>query len=161
MSDSLYLHDYSPPGSTVHGDAPGKNLVWVAISFSRGSSQPRVRTQVSHIAGGFLPYEPPGEPKNTGVGSLSLLQGVFVTQKLNQCLLHCKQILYHLRNKGSLSAHYLVIKIYGWNLKHSEAKHIFLTFFIMLYVDLPRPVFWQTWVGYYKFKRYVVNVWEE
>ena len=44
------------PGSSVHGDAPGKNtgVGSVAISFSRGSSQPRDRTQVSHTAGGFF-----------------------------------------------------------------------------------------------------------
>ena len=41
-----------------------------------------------------LPAEPPGKPKNTGVGSLSLLQGIFLTQELNQGLLHCKRILY-------------------------------------------------------------------
>ena len=29
-----------------------------------------------------LPAEPPGKPKNTGVGSLSLLQGIFLTQEL-------------------------------------------------------------------------------
>ena len=33
--------------------------------------------------------ELPGKPKNTGVGSLSLLQGNFLTQELNQALLHC------------------------------------------------------------------------
>ena len=43
-----------------------------------------------------LPAEPPGKPKNTGVGSLSLLQGIFPTQELNQSLLHCKRILYQL-----------------------------------------------------------------
>ena len=37
--------------------------------------------------------EPPGEPKNTGVGSSSLLQGNFPTQELNWGLLHCRQIL--------------------------------------------------------------------
>ena len=41
------------------------------------------------------PSEPPGKPKNTGVGSLSLLQGIFPTQKSNQSLLHRRQILYH------------------------------------------------------------------
>ena len=35
------------------------------------------------------------------VGSLSLLQGIFVTQKLNQSLLHCRQILYQLSYQGS------------------------------------------------------------
>ena len=37
-----------------------------------------------------LPSEPPGKPKNTGVGSLSLLQQIFPTQESNQGLLHCK-----------------------------------------------------------------------
>ena len=49
-----------------------------------------------------LPAEPPGKPKNTGVGSLCLLQGIFLTQELNQGLLHCRQILYQLNNQGSL-----------------------------------------------------------
>ena len=35
-----------------------------------------------------LPSEPPVKPKNTGVGSLSLLQGNFPNQELNQGLLH-------------------------------------------------------------------------
>ena len=34
--------------------------------------------------------------QNTGVSSLSLLQGIFLTQELNQGLLHCKWILYQL-----------------------------------------------------------------
>ena len=36
---------------------------WAAYPFSRGSSRPRDRTQVSRIAGGFLPAEPPGSPR--------------------------------------------------------------------------------------------------
>ena len=43
--------DYSPLGSPVHGILQGRILEWVAISFSRGSSQPRDQTQVSRIAG--------------------------------------------------------------------------------------------------------------
>ena len=43
-----------------------------------------------------LPAEPPGKPKNTGAGGLSLLQGIFLTQELNWGLLHCRQILYQL-----------------------------------------------------------------
>ena len=39
--------------------------------------------------------------KNTGVGSHSLPQGIFPTQELNPCLLHCRQILYHLSHQGS------------------------------------------------------------
>ena len=44
--------DCSPPGSSIHGIFQAGVLEWVAISFSRGSSQPRGRTQVSRIAGG-------------------------------------------------------------------------------------------------------------
>ena len=39
--------------------------------------------------------------QNTGVGRLSLLQGIFPTQGLNPDLLHCRQILYQLSHKGS------------------------------------------------------------
>ena len=48
-----------------------------------------------------LPAEPQGKPKNTGVGSPSLLQEVFQTQELNWGLLHCRQILYQLSYQGS------------------------------------------------------------
>ena len=43
--------DCSLPGSSVHGIFQARILEWVAISFSRGSSQPSDRTQVSHIVG--------------------------------------------------------------------------------------------------------------
>ena len=45
--------------------------------------------------------ESPGKPKNTGVGSLSLLQRIFPTQGSNWGLLHCRQILYQLSYQGS------------------------------------------------------------
>ena len=43
--------DWSPPGSSFHGILQARILEWVAISFSRRSSQPRDRTRVSHVAG--------------------------------------------------------------------------------------------------------------
>ena len=43
--------DCRSPGSSIRGISQARILEWVAISFSRGSSQPRDRTQVSHIAG--------------------------------------------------------------------------------------------------------------
>ena len=46
----------------------------------------------------LCPWNSPG--KNTGVGSHSLLQGSFLTQRLNPSL-HCRQILYHLSHQGS------------------------------------------------------------
>ena len=41
------LMDCSPPGSSVHGILQARKVEWVAISFPRGSSWPRARTQVS------------------------------------------------------------------------------------------------------------------
>ena len=43
--------DCSLPGSSVHGIFQARILEWIATSFSRGSSQPRDWTQVSHTAG--------------------------------------------------------------------------------------------------------------
>ena len=103
-------------------------LGWVAISFSRESSQPRDRTQVSHtvdrrftiwatrevklkkklLSHVRLLWNSPGQ--STGVGSLSLLQGIFPTQGLNLGLPYCRQILYQLSHttspkKGTLWLH--------------------------------------------------------
>ena len=60
------------------------------------------RTPTLQVAS--LPAEPQGKPKNTGVGSLSLLQEIFLTQELNRSFLHCRQILYQLSYEGSTSA---------------------------------------------------------
>ena len=49
-----HLMDCSPPDSSVHGILQARILVWVAVSFSRGSSQSRDRTQVSCIVGRFF-----------------------------------------------------------------------------------------------------------
>ena len=54
VSDSLQPMDYSPPGFSVHGILQARILEWVAIPFSRRSSQSTDRTQVSHIVGRFL-----------------------------------------------------------------------------------------------------------
>ena len=72
------------------------------ISFIRGSSQPRDRTQVSHIAGSFFTlYQPQGSPGTLEWVNLPLLQWIFLTQESNPGLLHCKWILYQLSHQGS------------------------------------------------------------
>ena len=53
--------DCSSPGSSVHGILQARILEWVAMPFSRGSSQPKGLTHlscISCIAGGFSPAEP-------------------------------------------------------------------------------------------------------
>ena len=82
---------------TIHGILQARILEWVAVPFSRGSSQPR---SPALQADSLLP-EPPGKPENTEVGSLSLLQQIFPTQELSQGLLYCRWILYQLIYKGS------------------------------------------------------------
>ena len=49
----------------------------------------------------YSPWNSPGQ--NTGVGGLSLLQGIFPNHGLNPGLPHCRQILYQLSHKGSPS----------------------------------------------------------
>ena len=61
-----------------------------SLSLRQGSSQLRDGTQISHIAGGFFISWATGKSKNTGVGSLSLLQQIFQTQQWNWDLLHCR-----------------------------------------------------------------------
>ena len=68
------------------------------------------------LPGSSVHRDSPG--KNIRVGCHALLQGIFPTQGLNPGLLHCKQILYHLRHQGSLHRCY--------NLK--ECKHILFLF---------------------------------
>ena len=57
--------DFNLPGFSVHGILQARILEWIAISFSRESSQARERTQVSCIADGFFTTEPPGKPQET------------------------------------------------------------------------------------------------
>ena len=84
--------DYRPPGSSVHGDSPGKNIGMGCHVLLQGIFPTQGWTQVSHIAGRLFKTEPPGKLKNTKVGSLSPLQGIFLTQELNQGLLHCSRV---------------------------------------------------------------------
>ena len=64
VSDSYDPMDCSLPGSSVYGTFQARILEWVAIPFSRGSSQPRNRTHVSCISfiGRQITTEPPGNP---------------------------------------------------------------------------------------------------
>ena len=95
-----------PMDYTVHGILQARILEWVAFPFSRGFSQPRDWTQVSLITGGFLTSWAIRKLRNTWAGSLSLLQGIFMTQELNWGLLHCRWIFYQMSYQGSLNNAY-------------------------------------------------------
>ena len=57
----------------------------------------------------YSPWNSPGQ--NTGVGSHSLLQGIFLTQESNQGLLHCRQILYQLSYQERIHSSILAKRI--------------------------------------------------
>ena len=73
-----------------HLRSPQDREVSESLSFVSDSLRPR---------GLYSSWNSPGQ--NTGVGSCSLLQGIFPTQRLNPGLLHCRQILYQLSHQGS------------------------------------------------------------
>ena len=62
---------------------------------------PRIEPGSPTLQADPLLSEPPGKPMNMGVGSQSLLQGIFLTQKSSWGLLHCRRILYQLSYQGS------------------------------------------------------------
>ena len=70
--------DCSLADCSVHGILQARILEWAATPSSRGSSRPKDQTHISRrfcTAGGFFTPEPQGKAKNTGMDSLSLLQG--------------------------------------------------------------------------------------
>ena len=78
-----------------------EGLEQVALPSSGDLPNPRIDPRSLALQANSLPAEPPRKPKNTGVGSLSLLQHISPTQELNQGLLHCRQILNQLSYEGS------------------------------------------------------------
>ena len=103
MKWKLFSHVqlFAIPWTIIHGILQARILEWVAFPFSRGSSQLTDGIQAFTLQADSLPAESQGKPNSTGVGSLSLLQGIFPTQELNQGLLHYRRILYQLSYQGS------------------------------------------------------------
>ena len=64
----------------------------------RDLPNPGIKPRSPTLKADSLPSDPLGKPINTEVGSLSLLQGIILTQKSNWGLLHCRQVSY----QGSL-----------------------------------------------------------
>ena len=70
----------------------------------------------------YSPWNSPGQ--NTGVGSLSLLQGIFPIQGSNPGLPHCRRILYQLSHKGSpIEIYILVISLNENRLNALTKRH--------------------------------------
>ena len=97
MSHSLRPHGlYSPWNSLGQNTGVGKPFP------SPGDlPNPGIEPRSPALQVDSLPAEPQGKLNNTGVGSLSLLQQIFLTQELNWGLLHCRWILNQLSHQGS------------------------------------------------------------
>ena len=76
-------------------------LEWVAMPSSRDLPNPGTEPSSPTLQAVSLLTESPRKPQNTGMGRLSLLQGIFPTQELNWDLLHCRCVLYQLSYQGS------------------------------------------------------------
>ena len=98
MSNSLQVHGLHCPWNS-----PGQNTGVGSQPFPSPGDLPNpwIKPRSPTLQADSLPAEPQGKPKNTGVGSLFLLQGIFLTQELNRGLLHGRWILYHLSYEGS------------------------------------------------------------
>ena len=84
-------------------NSPGQNTGVGSLSISSGDlPNPGIEPRSPALQVATLPAEPQGKPKNTEVGSLSLLQGIFQTQKWNRGLLLCRRILYQLSYQEAL-----------------------------------------------------------
>ena len=88
--------DCSPPAALSTGILQARILEWVAMPSSRDLPNPGIKPTSSTLQEDSLPSEPSRRPKNTGVGSLSLLQGNFLTQEFNWDVLHYRRILQQL-----------------------------------------------------------------
>ena len=93
----------------------------------------------------YSPWNSPGQ--NTGVGNLSLLQGIFLTQGSNPGLSHCRQILYQLSHKGSPrhKEHLDIKNIF----RHKEHLWCLETRSV---ISNKRQCFWLVWVPAHGFK---------
>ena len=68
-----------PRDYTVHGILQARIIEWVAFPFSRDLPNPGIEARSPTLQVDSLPAELQGKPENTGVGSLSLLQQIFLT----------------------------------------------------------------------------------
>ena len=77
--------DRRPPGSSVHGDSPGKNTGVGCHALLQGNlPNPGIKPRFPTLQVDSLLSESPGKPMNTGVDSLSFLQGIFLILESNQ-----------------------------------------------------------------------------
>ena len=118
---------------TVHGILQARILEWVAFPFSRDFPNPGIQPRSPALQVDSLLAETQGKPKNTGVGSLSLLRGIFPTQESNWGLLHCRRTLYQLSNE---EAHIYLKLILSWKWGQNFRKQSFPSYVGLISTDI-------------------------
>ena len=123
VSDSIQSMEFSRPE------------YWSGQSFPSPGDLPNpgIEPRSPALQVDSLPAEPPGKPKNTGVSSLSLLQGIFLIQGSNPGLPHCRWVLYRLGHRESPKGCrpscisgvfvFLIISLTASGLSHSDSLH--------------------------------------
>ena len=94
--------DCSMPGSSMWGFSRQEYWRGLPCPLPRDLPNPGIKPRSPTLQAYSLLSESPGKPKNTGVGSLPLLQWIFPIQGWNQGVLHCRWVLYQLRYQGNL-----------------------------------------------------------
>ena len=150
MSNSVCdLMDCSPPGSPVHGLSQTRILDWVSISFSRGSSPPRIKLKspVSPaLASEFFTTAPPGKPTLSPTKWMETPRGHLLDMLWPQPLLPENSLnLAHgyecvcARAQTSFWSHKTSTKVPCFILCHA---YQFITLFIMYNMRITIPLYW-------------------
>ena len=93
-SYSVVSGSLQPHGLYSSWSSPGQNpRVGKPFPSPGDLPNPGIKARSLALQVNSLPAEPQGKPKNSGVGSLSLLQRIFPSQELNRGLLHCRWTL--------------------------------------------------------------------
>ena len=130
----LTLCDHDPMDDTVHSILQAE--YWSGQPFPSPGHllNPGIEPRSPALQVDSLPAEPQGKPKSTGVGSLTLLQGIFPIQESTWGLLHCRQILYQL----SYTPVFFSVILYTYifiEVKFTKLFiHIFYYIFLMYYI---------------------------
>ena len=138
MTDSL-----QPYGLYSSWYSPGQNTGVGSLFLLQGDLlNPGIKPRSPVLQADSLPAEPHGKPKNTGMGSLSLLQQIIQTRESNWSLLHRRWILYQLSYQGSPNQvgwrkFYKAILMYLFCLVHLEDYYIMTrpNYWLIIYID--------------------------
>ena len=91
----------SRPHGIVHESIQARTLEWQPFPSPGDLRNPGIEPRSPTLQADYLPAGPSRKSKNTRVGSLSLLQQIFLTQESNQSLLQCRWILYQQTSQGT------------------------------------------------------------